>query len=64
MTYELSGGTLSDQVIASATLTAYGWFAEWNTTDVPDGVYTLTSVAAYAGGISGSSAPVRITVDN
>ncbi len=64
VTYELSGGTLSDRVIASGTLTAYGWLAEWNTTAVPDGVYTLESVAAYAGGVSGSSAPVSITVDN
>ena len=64
VTYELSGGKLSDQVIASGTLTEYGWLAEWNTTDVPDGNYTLQSVAGYAGGVTGTSSPVTITVNN
>jgi streptogramin lyase len=64
VTYELSGGKLSDQVIASGTLTEYGWLAEWNTTGVPDGNYTLQSVAGYAGGVTGTSSPVTITVNN
>ena len=48
VTFELSGGTLSDQVIATGTLTLYGWLARWNTTTVPDGTYTLQSVASYS----------------
>ena len=64
VTYELSGGTLTDQVIATGTPTDYGWLAEWNTTTVPNGTYNLQTVAAYAGGVSGPSAPVSITVDN
>ena len=64
VTYELSGGALSDQVIATGTLTIYGWLAEWNTTSVPDGTYSLQSVASYSGGVSGTSASVTITVDN
>jgi uncharacterized protein YjbI with pentapeptide repeats len=64
VTYELTGGSLADQVIATATLTYYGWLATWNTTSVADGTYSLTSVASYAGGLSGTSAPISITVDN
>ena len=66
VTYELSGGPsdLRDQVIASATSTYVGWAAAWNTTGVLDGSYTLQSVASYADGVSGTSPPVTVTVDN
>lgn len=64
VTYELSGGALSDQLIAAGTPTSYGWLAEWNTTSVSDGTYSLQSVASYSGGLSGTSASVTITVDN
>ena len=64
VTFELSGGTLRDQVIATGTPTYYGWLARWNTTTVPNGIYNLQTVAAYAGGVSGPGAPVSITVDN
>ena len=66
VTYELSGGPsdLRDQVIATATSTYVGWAAAWNTTGVLDGSYTLQSVASYAGGVSGTSPPVTVTVDN
>jgi hypothetical protein len=62
--YELSGGSLSNQVIATATPTIYGWLAPWNTTSVPNGTYTLQSVASYPGGVSATSAPVTVTVNN
>ena len=64
VTYELSGGSLHDKVIAQGTPTLYGWLASWNTASVPDGSYTLQSVASYAGGVSGTSAPVTITIGN
>jgi hypothetical protein len=64
VSYELNGGTLSNQVIATGAPTLYGWLDEWNTTSVPNGVYTLQSVASYAGGVSGTSAPITITVNN
>jgi hypothetical protein len=66
LTFELSGGTLSDQLIATATPTIYGWLAEWNTASVPNGTYTLQSVASYSRyfASSGASAPVTITVTN
>jgi hypothetical protein len=61
--YEISGGTLTDSVIATATPTIYGWLAKWNTTGVANGTYNLQSVAS-ANGVSGTSAPVTIMVNN
>jgi YVTN family beta-propeller protein len=64
--YQLSGGPsdLSDVQIATGTRTLYGWLAAWNTTTVANGSYTLQSVASYAGGVSGTSAAITVTVDN
>jgi hypothetical protein len=62
VSFEISGGTLSNDVIATATPTVYGWRAQWNTTIVPNGTYTLHSVAAYGNGPSGTSPGVTITV--
>jgi hypothetical protein len=64
VSYELSGGAFNDQPISVATSTLYGWIAHWNTTTVPDGTYTLQSVASYANGQSTISAPITITVNN
>jgi len=47
--YEITGGTLSDSVIATATPTYFGWLALWNTTAVANGSNALQSVASYAG---------------
>jgi len=63
VSYELSGGTLTNRVVATATSTFFGWAALWNTTSVPNGTYTLESVATYSGG-SVTSAPITITVNN
>jgi hypothetical protein len=62
--YELSGGSLNDSVIATATPTLYGWLASWNSQSVPDGTYTLQSVASYAGGVTGVSPGISVTVSN
>jgi Pentapeptide repeats (8 copies) len=64
--YEISGGpaNLTRQPIATATPTYVGWVAKWDSSGVADGSYTLQSVASYAGGVSGTSAPVPFTVDN
>ena len=61
--YEITGGTLTDSVIATGTPTIYGWLAKWNTTAVANGTYTLQSVAT-SNGVSGTSAPVTITANN
>jgi hypothetical protein len=64
VTYELSGNGLTNHPIATGTPTLVGWLAQWNTTGVSDGTYTLESVASYAGGVSGTSPPVMVTVGN
>jgi uncharacterized protein YjbI with pentapeptide repeats len=66
VTYEVSGGpaNLSNDVIATGTPTPYGWLAAWNTTGVANGTYTLQSVASYAGGVTGTSPPITLTVAN
>jgi uncharacterized protein YjbI with pentapeptide repeats len=63
VSYELSGGTLTNQSIATGTPSLYGWLAEWNTTSVPNGTYTLQSVGTTSGGTV-TSTPITITVSN
>ena len=64
--YELSGGpdSYTDKVISGSTLTNYGWIGGWNTDSVPNGTYVLQSVASYAGGVTGMSAGIFITLKN
>ena len=61
--FELTGGTLSDYRIATATPTIYGWIAVWNSTTVVSGTYTLQSVATSEGS-SAASPGISITVSN
>jgi hypothetical protein len=61
--FEVSGGTLSDFRIATATPTIYGWIAVWNSTTVVSGTYTLQSVATSEGS-SATSPGSSITVSN
>ena len=64
--YELSGGPsdLTDQVIATATPTIYGWLAPWNSTGVPDGGYNVVSVATDSNNVTYTSLPDPFAVSN
>ena len=62
--FEVSGGSVSDLAVATATDTDRGWIGAWDTTDVPNGTYTLESVATDTDGTSVASAGVTVTVDN
>ena len=62
--YRLTGGTLNNALIANGTPTIYGWFGGWNTTTVPNGTYTLQSVAYDAGGLSTRSSGITVHVNN
>ncbi len=42
---------------------SYGWIAYWDTKEVPNGTYTVASIASGLGG-STTSAAVTVTVDN
>ena len=62
--FELSGQGLQDQVISQAKPYPYGWLGSWRTADVPDGQYTLRSIAFNPAGRSTRSPGVEVTVHN
>jgi hypothetical protein len=64
VTDEINGNGLTNDVIDTAGLTVYGWLDSWNTSTVPNGTYTLQSVASTKAGLTGTSSPVTITVNN
>jgi hypothetical protein len=50
--------------VCNAVSTEYGWYCSWDTTSVPNGVYTLSSVATNSVGVEAISVGVSITVNN
>ena len=62
--FHLTGGSLHDTLIATATPSSQDWTASWNSTTVPDGTYTLQSVAYDAIGNQGLSPGVTVIVEN
>ena len=59
VTFLITGGSEHDTPVATARLTPVGWLARWDTTAVPNGTYTLRSVASDPEGESGSGAGSR-----
>ena len=62
--FTLTGGSLDNALIATATASPYGWIALWNSTTVPNGTYTLGSEASDGAGFEGVSPGVTVVVDN
>jgi hypothetical protein len=63
--FHLTGGNYNDAFIGLATETqGFGWIYYWNSKSVPNGTYTLNSVAYDPAGNVGRSANVTITVHN
>jgi hypothetical protein len=62
--FRLSGGLLTDVRIGTGYNGVYGWFMYWNTTTIPNGTYSLQSVAYGAAGDQGRSHPTTVVVDN
>jgi lysophospholipase L1-like esterase len=62
--FELTGGTLDDQIIATASPTVYGWLVSWKSRTVPNGTYTLQSVATDNVGSTAVSPSITITINN
>jgi hypothetical protein len=60
----ITGGSYNKSVIGSATSTAYGWYYPWNTTTVPNGTYTLQSLATDEAGNTTYSAGITVKVSN
>ena len=62
--FVLTGGTYNKTVIGTADASLYGYLYGWNTTTVPDGTYTLQSLATDGAGNTTYSAPITIKVGN
>lgn len=60
----LSGGSLSKTVIGRAVPTLLGYYFIWNSTTVPNGTYSLQSVATNKIGKRTESPAITIKVDN
>ena len=62
--FHAADASSNDTVIGSATSTIYGWLYVWDTTPVPNGTYSLTSVAHDNAGNTTTSTPITVTVQN
>jgi hypothetical protein len=62
--FEISGGSITNQVIGTGTPTVYGYISGFDSSNFPNGSYTIRSVATDSQGLSASSAPVSITIAN
>jgi hypothetical protein len=62
--FRLTGSSYNNALIGTATPTIYGWISQWDTTSVPNGTYTLNSVATDPAGNRGRSPDISITVQN
>lgn len=63
--FVLNGGSVHNDIIATGALSWIGYLATWDTTSVPNGTYSLQSVATdAAGNINYSDEVTTITVSN
>jgi hypothetical protein len=61
---ELGGNGVNNLVVSGSGATLYGYIAEWDTTKVANGTYTLQSVATETGGTTALSPGITVTVQN
>ncbi len=62
--YFLSGPGLAGALFATGAGTKYGWIAEWNTSNVPNGSYAIDATVDDSGGRSVRTPPVEVRVEN
>jgi large repetitive protein len=62
--FTLTGGTYNKTLIGTATASIYGYLYSWNTLSVPNGTYTLQSLATDSAGNTAYSAGITVTVSN
>ena len=64
MQFEISGRSINVQVIGTGTGTFFGYLSAFNTASIPNGTYTLQSVATDEKGLSSTSPSVTFTIEN
>jgi hypothetical protein len=62
--FRLSGNGLHSALICSGLLGLFGWYCNWNTSQIPNGKYLLQSVAYDTAGRSIRSKSISISVEN
>ena len=62
--FVLRGQNGTQTGISRGLMTGYGWLGAWDTDKVPDGIYTVRSVAYAPGGLVSESPGVRVEVAN
>jgi len=62
--FTISGSGVARSTTIPADRFPYGWIGGVNTTTLPDGTYTIQSVAINAAGAIGRSKPITVHVDN
>jgi Bacterial Ig domain len=62
--FVLKSASSRERVIGTASLSFYGWFVHWDTTQTPNGTYTLQSVVTNTMGNATYSSPVIFKVHN
>ncbi len=62
--FVLTGGTFNKTVLGTGSATIYGYVYSWNTVGVPNGTYTLQSLATDSAGNTAYSAGITVTVSN
>jgi hypothetical protein len=62
--FVVSGNDRRPQIISQGTATPFGWLGGWNTRTVPDGVYSIRSIADAPGGLMGTSRWTVVRVAN
>jgi hypothetical protein len=62
--FEIAAVNRPVAIIGIASRTSFGWLGGWNTSTVPNGTYTLSSLAIDAAGLKSTSPGVVVTVRN
>jgi hypothetical protein len=64
MAFEVTGRRSKKTVMYQATFSPFGWYYQWDTTQVADGTYSVRAIAHKGAGKSKDSQAVTIKVAN
>ncbi len=62
--FEISGGTISDRVLGTATPSSVGYLYNFNPAGLANGTYSIQSIATDNQGLSTTSSPLSVTISN